>query len=192
MGRLSTGKRNYLAGNSHITVTMLQIDVNGSSSLRYTDAPFDLTFNSSTWQAQGVFLGISESQEVSDLQITSVSISLSALDLTTVQTLGNSDQINQEVVIWKAYLDPTTNQIFKDSALEDDGVLIFRGTITGYSISNDKNTASLILDVSSQFSNFERTGGRRTNIGNWHREHPLDYGMEYSHESLKDIKWGRK
>lgn len=26
---------------------------------------------------------------------------------------------------------------------------------------------------------------------NFHREHPNDFGMEYSHETLSDIDWGK-
>ena len=38
---------------------------NGSTT-RYTDAPYNISFDSNTYTAQGVFLGVSETEENAD------------------------------------------------------------------------------------------------------------------------------
>ena len=105
-----------------------------------------------------------------------------------------------------------TMEIHKDAVNQDDSVLLIddliatggtaeaaanliemsKGKVAGYSVANRVNTADITLQVSSQFINFNRINGRRSNVNSFHREHPQDHGMEYSHETLQDIWWGKK
>lgn len=186
----SSAQNTYLAGNALVGITLIDIGVYGGTDLHYTDCPFNIDYNGTTYTAQGKFLGISEASETADLQITNINLILSALDLTTVQTLGKSNQINQEVTVRRAFLDPTDNSLIGDSA-GDQAITIFQGSVGGYRIKDEQNTATLNIEVSSQFTNFDKVSGRRTNQGSLQKEFATDFGFEYSHESLKDIKWGK-
>jgi len=190
MSRLSSVQNTYLAGNALLPLTLIDINVNGGSPIRYTDGPFDITYDGNTYEAHGNFLGISETNEVSELQITNISLTLNGLDLTSVQTLCVSTQINQEVTVRKVFLDPNDNSLIGDST-GDKAVIIFRGKIAGYKTVNATDTATITLDVNSLFTNFNRMSGRRTNQASLQQEHPNDYGFQYSHESIRDIKWGK-
>lgn len=185
----------YLAGNTFISVLLLEIDTYDSGSdpdtLRYTNNPYDLTFNGETYSAQGQFMSISETQLNSAVQISSVNIAISALTLANVQTFATSEIINQTVSIYRGFIDPSTNVLFGDSAGEN-AFLLFKGKIAGYSVTNNQTSADIQLQVSSQFVNFNRKNGRRTNQNNFQREHPNDASMEFSHEALAEIKWGIK
>ena len=188
---LSAAQNSYIAGDALIGITLIDIGVNGGTDLHYTDAPFDIVYNGTTYEAQGNFLGISESSETADLQITSINLVISALDITNVRTLAKSEQINQDVDVYRTFLDPTDNSLVGDSA-GDQALLIFKGKIAGYRIEDAKDTATITLEVTSQFANFNKITGRRTNNGSLQKEHPQDWGFEYSHETLQDIKWGKK
>lgn len=94
------------------------------------------------------------------------------------------------MTIRRGFINFTTNQLIGDSAGEN-AITIFRGRISGYSVRNDINTAEITIQVSSQFINFDKRSGRRTNQGNFQVEHPQDHSMEFSAVSLKDVKWGR-
>ena len=190
MTRLSNVQNTYLAGNALLPLTLIEIGVNGGSTIYYTDGPFDITYNGNIYEAQGNFLGISETNEVSELQITNISLTLNGLDLTSVQTLCKSTQINQLVTVRKVFLDPNDNSLIGDST-GDMAVTIFRGKIAGYKTVNATDTATITLDVNSLFTNFNRMSGRRTNQSSLQTEHPNDYGFQYSHESIRDIKWGK-
>ena len=187
---LTTDQNVYLAGNSIISVLLIDIGMANGSTTRYTDAPYNISFNSNTYTAQGVFLGVSETEENADVQIVSATITLSALDTSYVTSFATSAQINQLVTIRRAFINFSTNQLIGDSAGEN-AITIFRGRISGYSVRNDVNTAEITLQVSSQFINFDKRSGRRTNLGNFQVEHPQDNSMEFSAVSLKDIRWGR-
>ena len=188
---LSQLQNNHLAGDAFIAFTLIDIGIQGGTDLAYTDAPYDVDYNGTTYEAQGQFLGVSETRETSDLQITSINLVISALDLTTVQTLATSNQINQDVTIRRVFVNPTNQELIGDSA-GDKSIMLFKGKIAGYRIEDAADTAEMVIEVNSQFTNFDRKTGRRTNLANFQREHPLDFGMQYSHENLIDIKWGKK
>ena len=133
---------------------------------------------------------MSEGQETSEVQIHSVQIQITALNTANITTYGVSGIINRSVEIYRGFLDPITQQLQGDSA-GDSVFLLFKGRVAAYSVSNNVNNADVTLQVSSQFINFQRTSGRRSNLTNFQREHPLDFSMEFSHESLKDIPWGK-
>jgi hypothetical protein len=187
---LTTDQNVYLAGNSLISIILIDIGMSNGSTTRYTDAPYNITFNSNTYTAQGTFLNVSETEENADVQIVSATITLSALDVSYVTSFATSAQINQLVTIRRGFINFTTNQLIGDSAGEN-AITIFRGRISGYSVTNNTNTAEITIQVSSQFINFDKRSGRRTNQGNFQVEHPTDNGMEFSAVSLKDVKWGR-
>ena len=186
----SSSLQTYLAGNTLIEVFLVSIQTTTGTNY-FTSAPYDITFDSQTYQAQGDFLTLSEGQETAELQIHSVNIILSAVDVTNVTTYGVSGIINKDVEIHRAYLDPITLQLQGDSA-GDAVFLAFKGKVAGYQITNNINTADIQLQVSSQFINFTRKAGRRSNLVSFQREHPNDHSMQYSHETLTDIFWGRK
>ena len=180
----------YLAGNTLIEVILVSIGTTGST-VYYTSAPFDIEFGGNTFQAQGDFLSLSEGQETAELQIHSVNIILSAVNVSNITTFGTSNIINKDVEIRRAFLDPATNKLQGDSA-GDAVFLAFKGKIAGYQIVNNINTADIQLQVSSQFINFTRKNGRRSNLVNFQREHPTDFSMQHSHETVSDIFWGKK
>ena len=185
-----TALNTYLAGNSFVSVLLVKIQKPDNSYTLWTDAPYDITFNSDTYLAQGDFLSVTEGQETSEIQIHSVSIQISALDVSNITTYATSNIINRTVEIRRAFLDPVTQQLQGDSA-GDSGFLLFKGRVAAYAVNNNVNNADIVLQVSSQFINFQRTSGRRSNLTNFQREHPNDFGMEYSHETLSDIDWGK-
>jgi len=151
---LSANQNTYLAGDSLIGITLIEIGVNGGTNKYYTDAPFDITYDGNTYEAQGNFLGVSETSETSNLQITSISLTISALDINNVRDLCNSNQINQDVLVWRTFLDPTDNSLIGDSA-GDKAILIFKGKITSYRIENAEETAKLL----EQLTDYMRKNG---------------------------------
>lgn len=185
----------YLAGNTFTSVLLLEINTPDSGGApetrRFTDNPYDLDYAGNTYSAQGEFISISETQLNSAVQISSVNIAINALTLSNVQTFATSEIVNQTVSIFRGFIDPNTNVLLGDSSGEN-AFLLFKGKVAGYTITNNQTNADIQLQVSSQFVNFNRKNGRRTNQNNFHREHPNDDSMEFSHEALAEIKWGIK
>lgn len=200
---LSNTQNTFLARDAIVSYLLIEIGtsglVSGKNAQYLTDAPYDITYDSSTapdsgaqvYAAQGNFLAIAESQENSELRVSSINLTLSALNPDNITIYAKSEQINQTVSVYRVIVDQSTNQIIGDSA-GDQAILIFKGKITGYRITDARETAELTIQVDSQFTNFEKVQARRTNNGSFQREHPTDFGMEYSHETINDVRWGKK
>ena len=182
--------KSYLAGNSLTEVFLLKINTS-SSTVYYTSGPFNIDYDGNTYTAQGNFLTLSEGQETAEVQIHSVNIIISAVETSNITTFATSDMINKDVEIYRAYLNPVTMQLNGDSA-GDAVFLAFKGKVAGYQVTNNVSTADIQLQVSSQFINFTRKNGRRSNLVNFQREHPTDFSMQFSHETVTDIFWGKK
>ena len=182
---LSTTIKTYLTNQSQIRITLIEIATTGST-IYYTDAPFDVDYDGNTYQAQGNFLGVSNVEENAELIITNCQLVISALETANITTYATSGMINKQVTVRSAYLDPTDNSIV------DTPIITFKGKVTGYTVSDADATATISLEIASTFANFEKTTGRYTNEGSFQREHPTDRGMEFAHESLQDLKWGRQ
>lgn len=193
--QFSSELQTALARNAIVSVVL--ININGT---RYTNAAFDITTaiegSSNTYFAQGNFMGISETDENSDLAISNISVTLSALDPTTVQLFAKPAIINQTVKVFRVFFDQETGELVGDS-VGDVGFLIFQGRVGGYAISNAESTATLALSVDSQFANFEKINCRRTNLDSWQRGYDglstaSDFSMQFSHETINDLSWGKK
>lgn len=190
MRGLSDAQNTYLAGDALLVISLIDIELTGMTDLHFTDAPFDVDYNGTTYEAQGNFLSVSEAQETADIQTTNINLVISALDSDMVTKLARSDQINQNVTVYKAFFDPTNYNLIGDST-GDNAIIVFKGNIAGYKITDTTDTATITLEITSQFNNFNRTSGRRSNLGSFQREHATDYFMQYSHETLQDIRWGK-
>lgn len=169
------------------------IEIHLSTPLYFTTTNINLTFNSDTapdsgdnvYIAQNQFLGYGEIVESSDLRVGSLQLTFTAVDPTMVALILSNDYINKRVVIYRAILQ--SNYSFTS----DDVYLMFDGRISGYSIEETGTTASIVLTCASQFADFERTNGRRTNPASQNLHFPTDRGMDFSPQIVKDIRWGR-
>lgn len=193
--QFSSELQTALARNAIVSFVLLNI--NGT---RYTDCSFDITSSiegsSNVYSAQGYFLSITETDENSDLAISSIQIELSALVPSIVSTFAVPGIINQDVSIYRVFVDQSTGELIGDSA-GDTGFLIFKGRVGGYRITDAENTATVSLTVDSQFANFEKINCRRTNLDSWQRGYDglstaNDYSMQFSHETINDLNWGKK
>ena len=61
-----------------------------------------------------------------------------------------------------------------------------------YAISESENESVLALTVVSHWADFEKRSGRLTNNNSQQRFFSTDVGMNFSSQTVLDIKWGRK
>jgi hypothetical protein len=153
-------------------------------SLAY-DSPTAPESGTQTYIAQGLFLNYRDIVENSDLRVGTLDLNFTAVDPTMVAVLVNNDFIDKRVVLYRAVLNDdysfTGNDVFT----------IFDGRISGWSLTENNNTANVTLSVASFFADFNRTNGRRTNPASQNLYFSGDKGMDFSPQIVKDIKWGR-
>ncbi len=153
-----------------------------------TDCSFDLTSDVSgsslTYTASGHLLSIAGVNEASSPAKNSLQINLSGVEQTYVSVVLNNNVIGDVVKIYRGFLNSS-------NALIADPFLIYYGTIDEANIIDDGSTATVKLNITSHWGNFEKVSGRTTSDNSQQRFFSGDKGMEFAALTVKDIKWGR-
>lgn len=188
---LSSGLVTSLSAQQMVVTDLIEIHLgtavyfnNGSIDLDY-DSPTAPDAGSNTYLAQGQFLGFGDVSETRDIRVSNISISFTAVDYTTLAYVLNNEYIDRRVVLYRAVLND-------DYELDSTKVFqYFDGRINDFTISESPQTATLSLKISSQFADYERINGRRTNSTSQNRFFSTDRGMDFAPQIQTDIKWGR-
>lgn len=183
---LTTAIKNELATNDISPVHLITIGF--ATPVNLTDCSFSLTSSVSgssvTYNASDFILGMSNFTEETDITKTSLTISLSGADQTFISTVLNENVVNDAVSIYRGFLDSSNSLIA-------DPFLLYDGQIDSFSISESQNSSTVVLAVVSHWADFEKTSGRKTNNNSQQRFFSADVGMDFSSETVQDIKWGR-
>ncbi len=195
MKTFPTTTRDEFYRDKFICVDLLEMyltDAVGDPAYLYLcSGGFDISFNSNTYTAQGDFIGFSTVPEEFDVKVGKFSIYLSGLGSGMVDRFIDKDFEGKRVVIRKAFLDfdPMNLDIINSP------IIIFDGQIHNVSITETQNSASINVECSTLFADFERTAGRKTNNGsNWlYQGTNYDVAFEKSgFVGQSEFKWGRK
>ena len=188
---LSSGLITSLSGQQQRVADLIEIHL--STAVYFTNTFLDLSYDSATapdagandYLAQGQFIGIGNVQESKDIKIGSMSMVFTAVDYTTLAYVLNNEYIDRRVVLYRAVLD-------ENFAIDSTKVFqYFDGRIKDFSISESPKTATLSLNVGSQFADYDKISGRRTNSDSQQRFFSGDVGFEFAPQIQTDIKWGR-
>jgi hypothetical protein len=188
---IASATQTKLAGRQIFVADLIELQLSTTQYL--TTSNIDIDYDSSTapdagtntYLAQGQFLDYGNIVESADLRISSIDMTFTAVDTTTIALLMSNDYIDKRVVIYRAILDEDY------SFTSDDIWLMFDGTVTAYTIKETENTATVTITIASQFADFLRKNGRRTNPASQNIHFSSDKGMDFSPQIVKDIKWGR-
>lgn len=174
-----------IGAESNFPVHLLEFVFDGSPTY-ITDAPRDISWNGNIYTGLGHFLGFSDIEETAELQVTSVTGTLSGVDQTYVSIFLSETYIDRTVNLYKAFLNNA-------EAVISDPVLIFSGRISGVSIDEDPESGqcTIAMDAASQWVDFERRPGRHTTDSEQQIYFPGDKGFEFASEVTKEVLWGR-
>jgi len=197
-------------------------DADGVATVSYmTDAWTNVVWNGHTYLALGHFLGFTDIEETADVQVNSLTLSLSGVDQAWISAFLSYFYIDRPVKIYKAFLadlyvnpwrlnDESDNGLdteagedlvweedeepYANMAIISDPVLIFEGRMDEPGIEENPEDGSCVVTVSATniWVDFERKAGRHTNHEEQQIFFPGDLGFQYASEIVKDITWGRK
>jgi hypothetical protein len=190
-----TTTRDAFYSDSFFSVDLVELHIagapfyacNGGYDIEY-DSPTAPTPGVITYTSQGQFIGFNTTEENIDVKVGKFTIVFSALDSNTTDVLlGNYIQ-GSRVVVWKAFLSKTTGQIINAP------LMVFDGQIFNFNAVESPRTATISIDCSSIFADFERTAGRKTNNeSNWaYQGIKYDTSLEKSGVvANSEYRWGR-
>ncbi len=183
---LTTALKTQLATNEITPFHLLTI--NFATPVNLTDNSFDLTSSisgsSTTYSASAFLVSVPSFTEETDLTKTSLTINLSGASTTFISTCLNENVVNDSVVIHRGLLD-------SNNAIIADPVLLYQGTIDTFAISEAENESGVAITVVSHWADFLKKSGRKTNNVSQQRFFSTDVGMDFSSQTVLDIKWGR-
>jgi len=188
---LSSGLVTSLSAQQMVVSDLIEIHL--STAVYFTNGSIDLDYDSptapdagaNTYLAQGQFLGFGDVSETRDIRVSNMAINFTAVDYTTLAYVLNNEYIDRRVVLYRAVLND-------DYELDSTKVFqYFDGRINDFTISESPKSATLSLKISSQFADYERINGRRTNSTSQNRFFSTDRGMDFAPQIQTDIKWGR-
>lgn len=158
-----------------------------SETIYLTDLDRNASWKGQIYSAAGNFLNFSNIEETAELQVSTVTGSLSGIDQAFVSLFLSENYIDRTVNIYKAFLNVSQNII-------SEPVLIFSGRISGVDIKEDPDagTSIIIMEAASIWIDFQRRPGRRTTNSEQQSFYPGDIGFEFTSELEKEIIWGRK
>lgn len=161
------------------------VEMQFSTTQYFTDYAHDLIYDGQTFDASSALLDIAAPKESHDLRVNSLNLELSGVNQTFISLFLTSDWINRSVIIKKAL-------IGLDGQVIGEPFVIFNGQMTQFEINEDDKSSKVIVSIASHWADFEKTNGRFTNDNSQQFVFPGDRGLEYSANSIRDIKWGKK
>jgi hypothetical protein len=183
---LTTAIKNELATNDIRPVHLITIGF--STPVNITDCSFSLTSSVSgssvTYNASDFILGISEFSEQTDVTKSSINLTLSGADQTFISTVLNENVINDEVAIYRGLLNDSNTLIA-------DPFFLYKGNIENFEIQESEKSSTVGLSIVSHWADFDKKNGRKTNNTSQQRFFSTDVGMDFSSQTVLDIKWGK-
>ena len=184
---LTTAVKNEIATNDIRPIHLITIGF--STPVNITDCSFPLTSSVSgssvTYSASSHLIGISDFSEQTDVSKSSIRLTLSGADQTFISTVLNESVINDTVTIHRGLLDD-------DNTIFADPFLLYKGSIENFEIQEQPKSSTLSLSIVSHWADFNKKNGRKTNNTSQQRFFSTDVGMDFSSQTVQDIKWGRE
>jgi hypothetical protein len=184
---LTTALKNELATNDIRPFHLITLGFN--TAINITDCSFPLTSSISgssvTYTTSDFILGFSNFTEQADVTKSSLTISLSGADQTFISVVLNENIVNDAVTIYRGLL-------ADDNSIIADPFLLYSGNIETFSVSESETDSVVNLGVVSHWADFDKKNGRKTNNTSQQRFFSTDVGMNFSSETVQDIKWGRE
>ena len=184
---LTSAIKTELATNDIRPVHLITIGF--GTPVNITDCSFSLTSSVSgssvTYVASDFIMGVSDFTEETDVNLSPISLTLSGADQTFISTVLNENIVNDSVDIFRGVLDSTNSLIA-------DPILLYSGNIDTFQIQESETDSSVTLTVVSHWADFDKKSGRQTNNNSQQRFFNTDVGMDFSSQTVLDIKWGRE
>lgn len=168
-------------------------EIGTATPLRVSNGPKYFTVSGSsdaelngTFIPQGSLLNMGSIEEDANFQIGELQVTLSGVNGAAIALLLGNPYLDRTVKVWRGLLDVNYEIV-------DEPVLIFQGNISGANIEDNPadGTSTVSVVVSSQWVDFERKNGKKSNDAEQQIRFPGDQGLEFAAESIRNIAWGR-
>jgi len=156
-----------------------------SGNINFWSGSGDLTWDSKTWQGNGLIHGFKLAPETGDIEATGIEVELSGVSQSMIQLVLSSVEQGRTGIIWLGMLDTS-------GAVIADPYPVFNGLFDMAEISEDSETPQVTLKYESRLIELEKTKDFRYTTESQRLFNNTDKGFEYV-DGLQDWQgfWGR-
>jgi len=149
---------------------------------------FDISYNGNNYLGNGQLLNMGKIKQDIDIRVSTLDLTLDAVDPSLVAILLGTPQHGREVNISLAILN--NNYSIAGMPIPMSSMIIDGAP----NITDDptKDKAIIKQKISSEFANWKQKGGMRTTPASIQRFAPGDTGFDFAAEASKEYKWGSK
>lgn len=143
-----------------------------------------ISFGGDTYTGVGILGSVSPADEVSDLSLAQVTLTLSGLPLDLVSILFNEQYQGRLATLFLGYLDLTT------CVLVDAPTVLYKGLMDTAKFKKGK-TFAVSLTVGNRFAAWDKPLTRRYNNADQQARYPGDTGLQYVEKTANaTVIWG--
>lgn len=171
----------------HLRAVLIKLDFT-PNPVYLSNTAFDVDYDGNTYLGNGQLLKIGKIHQNIAIRVSTVDLTLDAVDPALVAIFLSSPQHGRAVDISLAILNA-------DYSVAGDVMPMYSMIIDGApSITDDASQEKAIIKqkISSEFANWRQKGGIRTTPASLQRFAPGDTGFDFAAESGKEYKWGAK
>jgi hypothetical protein len=188
---------NQLTSRAFISTELIEIGL--STPLYLTTAPFDIkglttptSAGAKTYIAQGSFLSFTGIKTVEKVRVNNITLTLNGANSFYVNMVLNDNYLHRPIRIYKYFMPQRLTPNSAGAWTHIPPVLIYEGVMTGAQINESEKESIITIVTNSEFYDFMRTNGRKTNKQSQQKHFPTDQGMNFSTANISDITWGKK
>ena len=178
---------------TRLTTTYYElVKIETSTVYNLTNAPFDVSYDSTTYESIGALLALDELESNMNFEVPKITLSINGLvEMNNdgeyfIETMLGLDYIDRPVTIYRSYFDQGT---------QIGTIEVFKGFIENAGLQYDPSGGcSVGIEIASHWVTFEKTNGRHTNGASqqfYATKNSLgtDTGLDNCSEVQKEIIW---
>jgi len=144
----------------------------------------NITWGGDTYTGTGTLGQVSNVQEVSDLSLQTLNVTLAGLPTDLIAVLFDEQYQGRTATLYLGYLRDDSNVLIADP------MILFRGLIDTADIEQSK-TLSIVLSIGSRFAAWDKPIVRHYNNANQQQRYPEDKGLQFIEQTTnKTVIWG--
>ena len=153
------------------------------SGLYYTNHSTDLNYDGNTYLSNGLLMKFANVTKDQAMKVGSYTLELSNVDTAISQAYLTTSFRGYEANIYIA--------IMSNGSIVGDPILIFRGTVDTWGVTEDTKSSSLQIKLTSHWASYNQKAGNYTNDSLHQQKHSGDDFFKYAHEDKENIGWGK-
>lgn len=153
------------------------------SNLHYTNHATDISYNSNSYLSNGLLMNFSDITKDQNMKVGSYTLTLSNVSTTISNAYMTTSFRGQEAVIYLA--------ILSNNVIVGDPIILFKGTLDTWNVSESKSNANLRLKLTSHWASYNQKAGNYTNDTLHQQIHSGDEFFKYAHQDKENIGWGK-